>query len=59
MNASYNCNYTKLLLASYPGSPAFIQLEHNKEGNKEQKMRNTLKAGEPGISSSRANVEPT
>ena len=26
-----------ILLASYPGSPAFIQLERNKEGNKEQK----------------------
>ena len=25
------------LIASYPGSPAFIQLEPNKEGNKEQK----------------------
>ena len=33
-------------VASYPGSPAFIQLERNKEGNKNQKMCNTLKAGE-------------
>ena len=24
-------------VASYPGSPAFIQLERNKEGNKQQK----------------------
>ena len=29
-------------LASYPGSPAFIQLERNKEGNKKTKRCVTL-----------------
>ena len=41
-------------LASHPGSPAFIQLERKKKVTKNKKMCSTLKAEEPGISSSHA-----
>ena len=37
-------------IASYPGSPAFIRLEHKKKVTNDKKVLNTLKVGEPGIS---------
>ena len=49
---SFVCNIT-INLASYPGSPAFIQL-NTKGGNKVMKRSVILQAGEPGISLSHA-----
>ena len=41
------------MLASYPGSPAFIQLQRLNEGKTNDKtIRNTLKSGSPSLCAS-------